>query len=98
MRHVLTLSIFLMTMLPGQCQDAINSTTAYVTPDDPPVFLCVGELDKKFRVAQMKRLAAQCEKVGLEHRLIVQPDMPHLYIPDPNVMGQIFSFFDQYLK
>ena len=24
----------------------INSTYAYVTPDDPPAFLCVGELDK----------------------------------------------------
>jgi hypothetical protein len=32
----------------------IGSTCAYVTPDDPPVFLSVGELDKKFRVNQMK--------------------------------------------
>ena len=69
-----------------------------MTADDPPVFLCVGALDKKFRVAQMKRLAAQCKTVGLEHRLIIQEDMPHMYIPDPNVIGQIFSFFDQYLK
>jgi len=79
-------------------ESRINSTTAYVTPDDPPVFLCVGALDKKFRVAQMKHLAAQCKKVGLEHRLVVQPDMPHMYIPDPIVIGQIFSFFDKYLK
>jgi len=76
----------------------INSTNAYVTADDPPAFLCVGELDKKFRVAQMKRLAAQCEKVGLEHRLIVQKGMDHMYIPDPEVIGEIFSFFDKYLK
>jgi hypothetical protein len=52
-------------------ESRINSTCAYVTADDPPVFLCVGELDKKFRVAQMKRLAAQCKQVGLEHRLII---------------------------
>jgi hypothetical protein len=79
-------------------ESRVNSTTAYVTPDDPPVFLCVGELDKKFRVAQMKRLAAQCKEVGLEHRLVIQPDMPHMYIPDPDVIGQIYSFLDQYLK
>ena len=76
----------------------INSTTAYVTDDDPPVFLCVGELDKKFRVAQMKRLAAKCKQVGLEHQLIIQPDMPHMYIPNPEVIGQIYSFFDKHLK
>lgn len=76
----------------------INSTCAYVTPDDPPVFLCVGELDKKFRVAQMKRLAAQCKEVGLEYRLVVQKEMPHMYIPDPTVIGQIFSFLDKHLK
>ena len=76
----------------------INSTCAYVTFDDPPAFLCVGELDKKFRVAQMKRLAAQCAKVGLEHRFIIQKGMDHMYIPDPEVIGEIFSFFDRHLK
>jgi len=76
----------------------INSTCAYVTPDDPPAFLCVGELDKKFRVAQMKRLAAQCAKVGLEHRFIIQKGMDHMYIPDPEVIGDIFRFFDRHLK
>ena len=76
----------------------INSTYAYVTPDDPPAFLCVGELDKKFRVGQMKRLAAQCEKVGLEHRFIIQKGMGHMYIPDPDVIGDIFRFFDRHMK
>jgi hypothetical protein len=76
----------------------INSVTSYVTPDDPPAFLCVGELDKKFRVAQMKRLAARCKEVGLEHRLIVQPGMPHQYIDDPRVIGDIFAFLDRQLK
>jgi len=76
----------------------LESACAYVTPDDPPAFLCVGALDKKFRVAQMKRLAARCKEVGLEHRLIIQPDMPHMYIPDPKVIGQIFSFLDRQLK
>jgi len=76
----------------------IGSTSAYITPDDPPVFLCVGELDKKFRVAQMKRVAAQCEKIGLEHRFIIQKGMDHMYIPNPEVIGEIFHFFDRHLK
>lgn len=79
-------------------ESRINSTIAYVSKDDPPVFLCVGELDKKFRVAQMKRLAAQCKKIGLEHRFIIQKDMPHMYIPNPEVIGKIFSFLDRQLK
>ncbi len=76
----------------------IASTYAYVTPDDPPAFLSVGALDKKFRVGQMKRLAAQCEEVGLEHRFILQEGMGHMYNPDPVVIGEIYSFFDKYLK
>jgi hypothetical protein len=79
-------------------ESRINSTIAYVSPDDPPAFLCVGQLDKKFRVAQMKRLAAQCEKIGLEHQLVVQKDMPHMYIPDPQVICRIFAFLDRQLK
>ncbi len=74
------------------------STTTYVTPDDPPAFLCVGELDKGFRVAQMTRLAHKCREVGLEHRFVIQPDMPHQYIDDPVVIGRIFRFLDRYLK
>ena len=74
------------------------STTTYVTPDDPPAFLCVGELDKQFRVRQMNRLAEKCAEVGVEYRHVVQPDMPHQYIDDPVVIGRIFAFLDRYLK
>ncbi len=76
----------------------VNSTNAYVSADYPPACLCVGELDKKFRVAHMKRRAAQCEKVGLEHRLVIQKGMDHMYIPNPEVIGEIFRFFDRHLK
>jgi hypothetical protein len=69
-----------------------------VTPDDPPVLLSVGALDKPFRVAQMKRLADQCKKVGVEHRLIVQQGMGHMYNPRPQVIGPIYEFLDRYLK
>ena len=79
-------------------RDGVRCTNAYVTPDDPPAFLCVGEKDKKFRVGQMTRLAATCKEVGLDHRFVIQPGMPHQYIDDPKVIGEIFSFFDRYLK
>jgi len=74
------------------------STLTFVTPDDPPVFLSVGELDREFRVKQMKRLAARCEEVGVTYRLLIQKGMGHMYNPDPKVIGEIFSFFDRYLK
>jgi hypothetical protein len=76
----------------------IGSSSAYLTPDDPPVFLSVGSLDDKYRVVQMKRLAAKCEEVGLEHRFILQEGMGHMYNPDPKVIGEIYTFFDKYLK
>jgi hypothetical protein len=37
-------------------------------------------------------------KARLEHRFIIQKGMDHKYIPDPGVIGEIFSFFDKYLK
>ncbi len=46
----------------------------------------------------MKRLAVQCEKVGLEHWFIIQKGMDHMYNKAPEVIGEIFSFFDRYLK
>ena len=46
----------------------------------------------------MKRLAAKCDEVGLENRFILQKDMGHMYNPQPEVIAEIFSFFDKYLK
>jgi len=57
------------------------STLTYMTPDDPPVFLSVGQLDREFRVKQMKRMAARCEEVGITYRLFVQKGMGHMYNP-----------------
>jgi len=74
------------------------STLTYVTPDDPPVFLSGGQLDREFRVKQMRRLAARCEEVGVTYRLLIQEGMEHMYNPAPEVIGEIFSFFDRYLK
>jgi hypothetical protein len=74
------------------------STLTYVTPDDPPVFLSVGELDRKFRVKQMKRLAARCDAVGVTYQLFVQKGMGHMYNPRPEVIGHIYRFLDWHLK
>ncbi len=75
-----------------------SSSLSFMTPDDPPLFLSVGELDREFRVNQMKRMAASCEEIGLEYRFILQEGMGHMYNPNPDVIAEIFSFFDTYLK
>jgi hypothetical protein len=75
-----------------------TSSLTFLTPDDPPIFLSVGELDREFRVNQMKRLAAKCEEIGLEYRFILQEGMGHMYNPDPDVIKEIYSFFDKHLK
>jgi hypothetical protein len=43
-------------------------------------------------------LAARCDEVGLEYRFILQEGMGHMYNPDPEVIGEIFNFFDKHLK
>jgi dipeptidyl aminopeptidase/acylaminoacyl peptidase len=74
------------------------SSLTYVTPDDPPVFLSVGELDREFRVKQMKRVAARCDEVGVTYRLFIQKGMGHMYNPHSEVIGHIYSFLDWHLK
>ena len=64
------------------------STVNHITPDDPPLFLSIGAQDKPFRVKQMQRVAARCEKVGLEYRFILQEGMGHMYNPDPKVLEE----------
>ncbi|MBD3375903.1 hypothetical protein GF406_12780 [candidate division KSB1 bacterium] len=74
-----------------------TSSITYVTPDDPALFLSVGELDT-YRTEQMKRLAKRCKKVGLEYQLVNQKGLGHEYNPNPDVIKEIFNFFDRYLK
>jgi hypothetical protein len=74
------------------------SSLTYVTPDDPPVFLSVGELDREFRAKQMKRVAARCDEVGVTYRLFVQKGMGHMYNPRPEVIRHVYSFLDWHLK
>jgi acetyl esterase/lipase len=74
-----------------------TSSITFVTLDDPALFLSVGELDT-YRTKQMKRLAKRCEEVGLEFRFVNQKGMGHDYNPNPEVIKEIFSFFDNHLK
>ena len=74
------------------------STLNFVSPDDPPVFLSIGALDEPYRVAQMKRLADKLDEVGVEHRIVIQEGMGHEYNSDPEVVKEIYKFFDRYLK
>ena len=75
-----------------------KSPCDYASKDDPPVFLSVGGRDKGFRVAQMKRLAAQCKKAGILYKFVLDPDLGHAYNPKPAVIREIFAYFDKQLK
>ena len=77
---------------------AAISTITYLTPDDPPTFMMVGELDDAYRINQMTRLANRGVEIGLEHRFVIQPNMPHQYIDDPVVIGDVYDFLDRFLK
>ena len=46
----------------------------------------------------MKRMAARCDEVCVTYRLLIQKGMDHMYNPAPEVIGEIFSFFDKGLK
>ncbi len=74
-----------------------TSSITFVTRDDPALFLSVGELDT-YRTEQMKRMAKRCEEVGLEFRFVNQKGMGHSYNPNPEVIIEIFNFFDKHLK
>ena len=78
--------------------DEEKSSCDYVSADDPPVFLSVGAQDRPFRVAQMKRLAAKCEEVGILYKFVLDPDLGHAYNPRPEVLRDVFAYFDKQLK
>jgi hypothetical protein len=75
-----------------------ESSCDFASPDDPPVFLCIGGQDKPFRVAQMKRLAAKCKDAGILYKFVLDPDYGHSYNPKPAVVREIFAYFDRQLK
>ena len=75
-----------------------ESSSDYASKDDALVFLSVGAQDKPFRVAQMKRLAAKCQEAGILYKLVVDPDLAHAYNPKPEVIREIFAYFDKQLK
>ena len=75
-----------------------ESSCDYASKDDPPVFLCIGAQDRPFRVAQMKRLAAKCQEAGILYKFVMDPDYGHSYNPKPEVIREIFAYFDKQLK
>lgn len=74
-----------------------HSAISYVTADDPPTFLSVGEKDW-YRTEQIRRMAAALKKAGVEHVHAVTPGMEHMVTDDVKILGQIYDFFDKHLK
>jgi len=74
-----------------------HSAITYVTKDDPPTFLSVGEKDS-YRVNQIARLADALKKTGVEHHHAVTPGMGHMVTDNLKVLHEIFSFLDKHLK
>ena len=74
-----------------------HSAITYVTQDDPPTFLSVGEKDW-YRTKQIARMAEALKKAGVEYTHAVTPDMGHAVTGDVKILGRIFDFFDKHLK
>jgi pectinesterase len=72
------------------------SAVTYVTPDDPPTFVCVGE-DDEYRPPQMASLAAALSQAKVEHQHVVVPKMKHAVVSDPAVLARIYAFLQQHL-
>jgi len=73
------------------------SAVTYVTPDDPPTFLCVGA-DDDYRPQQMASLAAALRQTKVVHEYAVVPEMQHSVVSDPAVLARIYAFLDQHLR
>ena len=73
------------------------SAVSYVTPDDPPTFLCVGAKDE-YRPAQIARLAETLKQAGVAHEHVVIPEMGHSVVSDVAVLERIYAFLDKQLR
>ncbi|MCE9551992.1 MAG: prolyl oligopeptidase family serine peptidase, partial [Planctomycetes bacterium] len=73
------------------------SAVTYVTPDDPPTFLCVGA-DDEYRPLQIASLAAALKQAGVVHEHVIIPGMKHSVVSDPVVLGRIYAFLDKQLR
>ena len=76
---------------------ASHSAVTYVSRDDPPAFLCVGDGDD-YQPAQMLRMAEALRKAGVKHRHVLVPGMGHTVVSDTKILAEIYAFFDRHLK
>ena len=73
------------------------SAAMYVTRDDPPVFLCVGDKDA-YRTSQIRRFAKVLQAAGVEHEFVEEPDKGHIVTTNPATIRAIYEFFDRHLR
>ncbi len=73
------------------------SAGSYVTRDDPPMFLCVGDKDA-YRTPQIRRFAKVLKAAGVEHEYVEEPGKGHVVTTNPKTIRAIYEFFDRHLR
>ncbi|MHC4983845.1 MAG: prolyl oligopeptidase family serine peptidase [Planctomycetota bacterium] len=74
-----------------------HSAISYVTRDDPPTFLSVGQNDW-YRVKQIGLMGEALKAAGVEHKHVVTPGLGHEVTSNIKVLEEIYEFFDEHLR
>lgn len=77
------------------------SPLAHLDKGDPPILIIHGSADKTVDVEQSRVFAAELEKAGVEHRLVIVEGAPHTFHLQPKEMdlrSVVIGFFDMHLK
>ncbi len=84
-------------ILRRDCRDPIvqASPITYVDSSTPPTLILQGKADETTPWRQVVRLAAALETAGVEHELILDPDMTHVL--DHDYLTPITEFLDAHL-
>jgi dipeptidyl aminopeptidase/acylaminoacyl peptidase len=75
------------------------SPAAFVTPDDPPVFLYHGELDRVVSIDGAKAMLEQLRTAGVRAEMYVVPQEGHVRaFFDGEAIRRGIQFLDKYVK
>ncbi len=81
----------------------LASAGSHATPDDPPIFVCHGELDPIVPADMSRHLHQQLREAGVEAQLVILPEGMHGNPPDvfwrnDDLRGQIDAFLDKHMQ
>ena len=77
------------------------SPLTHLTPDDPPLLVLHGELDRRIDVAQARQLAARSKALGRTDEVVVIPGGDHgrdMLPADSDLRGRVRDFLDRRLR